>query len=116
MNLTDELHAAVADPPPTSIDLDRLVAYARRGVIRNRWLTGTAAVVAVGAIAASSVPSLALSPWIPGSGEPPPWPVVSAGPDPWAPKPTERPELARARLTTALRAAFDAALDRKSVV
>jgi hypothetical protein len=48
MNLTDELHAASAEPPPTRIDLDRLVAREEARKVRARWIAaGCVAAVAV---------------------------------------------------------------------
>lgn len=47
MNLMEELRAVTADPPPTRIDLDRLVAREERRKVRVRWLAaGCAAAVA----------------------------------------------------------------------
>jgi hypothetical protein len=48
MNLAEELRAAVADPPPTRIDLDALVTREERRKVRVRWLAaGCATVVAI---------------------------------------------------------------------
>jgi hypothetical protein len=44
--LSDTLRAAVADPPPSSIDLDRLIVGERRARQR-RWFAGGAAALAV---------------------------------------------------------------------
>lgn len=49
MNLVDELRAASADPPPTRVDLDGLMAAERRNMARRRWVVACAAVLAVAA-------------------------------------------------------------------
>jgi hypothetical protein len=38
VNLVDELRAATADPPPTRIDLDGLMAAGRHRMVRRRWV------------------------------------------------------------------------------
>ncbi|MBO0868616.1 MAG: hypothetical protein J2P15_08635 [Micromonosporaceae bacterium] len=60
-DLRDALCAAVAEPPPTRIELDRLVAECVRHRSRYRWTlaaVGSAALVAVAAV----VPALLLAP------------------------------------------------------
>lgn len=47
MNLIDELRAAAADPPPTRIDLDQLIAGERHRVVRRRWTVAAACAVAL---------------------------------------------------------------------
>lgn len=45
MNLVDDLRAATADPPPTRIDIDGLIATARHRAVRRRWVAAACAVV-----------------------------------------------------------------------
>lgn len=54
--LTDALHAAVADPPPTSIEIDRLIGRHRRNQLQFR--VGAATGAAVLTAAAVAVPAL----------------------------------------------------------
>jgi hypothetical protein len=55
MNLTEQLRAASADPPPTSIDLERLVAREDRRRARVRWLAAGCAVAVVATAATAGV-------------------------------------------------------------
>lgn len=50
-DLTDELYVAVASPPPSGIDVDRLIAAERRRTRRLRWAGGGAALSAAVAVA-----------------------------------------------------------------
>ena len=52
MDLTDAMHAATQDPPPTSIDVDQLITGEHRRVRRMRAVTGLgiAAVLAAGVV------------------------------------------------------------------
>jgi hypothetical protein len=45
--LSEALNRAAADPPPTGIDLDHLIAREHRARGRRRWLAGSAAALAV---------------------------------------------------------------------
>jgi len=68
-HLSETLRAAAADPPPSGIDLDRLIAGERRARQR-RWLIGPAVAVAVLAIA-GTVTLTFRSPGSHGAGGPP---------------------------------------------
>ncbi|WP_281900048.1 hypothetical protein [Phytohabitans aurantiacus] len=50
-NLTDEFRAAVDGPPPSGIDVDRLITAERRRTRRLRWAGGGAALSAAVAVA-----------------------------------------------------------------
>ncbi|GFJ95627.1 hypothetical protein Prum_092690 [Phytohabitans rumicis] len=50
-NLTDELYAAVDSPPPSGIDVDRLITVEQRRTRRLRWAGGGAALSAAVAVA-----------------------------------------------------------------
>lgn len=52
-HLSDALHTAAAAPPPTSIDLDRLIAGEARTARRRRVAAMAGAALAVGALAAA---------------------------------------------------------------
>jgi hypothetical protein len=79
VELNEALRDAVAEPPPTSIDLDGLIGGEKRRARRQRWLTGggvTALVVAALGAAILGVPGALPLPFA-GGGAPPPCPVVS---------------------------------------
>ncbi len=86
VNLTEELRAAVGDPPPPGFDLDEMI---RRGRIRRAWsraLTGVAGVAAVGVMLAGGYASLGPRPAQPAPAAPaarpaqPPWVSLFDGP------------------------------------
>jgi hypothetical protein len=126
MELTDLLREAAADPPPTNIDVDALLAGHRGGAARRRWLAGGgAALLAVAATV--GVVMLVRAPG--GTGQPaplspsptptpcapyvtlPPAPTTPAGsaaPDPAGPG--EPVAVAVPRLSAVLREALAAAL------
>lgn len=79
MELNEALRDAVAEPPPTGIDLDGLIGGEKRRARRHRWLTGggvTALVVAALGAAILGVPGALPLPFA-GGGAPPPCPVAS---------------------------------------
>ncbi|MFG2101689.1 hypothetical protein ACGFJ5_13900 [Micromonospora echinaurantiaca] len=129
-DLSQHLHAAVATPPPTRIDLDALIAADRRRRHRTWTMAGTGAALAVAAVAVtpallagpgpdpagltlpgglsspSAGPSLCATPTPPASGSPAPLQTY----DTVRARPTERPDRAAARLTEVLRPGLDTVL------
>ncbi|SCE67869.1 hypothetical protein GA0074695_0248 [Micromonospora viridifaciens] len=129
-DVVSELRAAVASPPPTRIDVDRLIATDRRRRRVRAWtLSGTGAAVAVAALLlapavlrgpAAQPEGFSLAPAAPGSvpggtAEPPCAPVTPRASGEPAPQqsyptvratPTETPAAAVDRLTGVLRGAL----------
>ncbi|MEU5944071.1 hypothetical protein ABZ793_00735 [Micromonospora sp. NPDC047465] len=126
--LSRQMRTAVASPPPTRIDVDRLIADDRQRRRHRAWaLAGAGAAVAVAAVAvapallARPVPQpggLTLPPAAAGSAEPSLCPIAepsASGPpapqqsyDTVRERSTERPDAGVARLTQALRPALAA--------
>jgi hypothetical protein len=83
VGLNDVLRAATADPPPSRIDLDALIAGERDRLRRQRWLSGVGAVtagVAVFGVAAFGGLSGLGAPFASlGSKPEPPCPMLSPG-------------------------------------
>ncbi|MFG3422848.1 hypothetical protein [Micromonospora sp. NPDC047730] len=126
--LSQQMRTAVAAPPPTRIDVDRLIADDRQRRRHRAWaLAGAGAAVAVAAVAvapallAGPAPEpggLTLPPAAAGTADPSLCPI--AEPEPSGPpvpqqsydtvreRPTERPDAGVARLTQALRPALAA--------
>jgi hypothetical protein len=78
VDLNETLRAAVAEPPPTSIDLDVLIKYERRRERRQRWLGGTG--IAAGVAVTVGVAAVGFAGTLPGpfaGGGAPPCPVLS---------------------------------------
>ncbi|MFC0507380.1 hypothetical protein [Micromonospora costi] len=123
-DISGQLRAAVADAPPTRIDVDRLIADDRQHRRHRAWTLGGSGIAAALA-AVALVPALVAGPGTDGPGLtlPPidggPGPTASlcavVRPEPSGPepplqtygtvraRPTERPEDGVARLTAALR-------------
>jgi hypothetical protein len=81
VDLNETLRAAVAEPPPTSIDLDVLIKHERRRERRQQWLTGGGLAAGVAAVVGVTAVGFAGSIPVPfAGGGAPPCPVVS--PDP----------------------------------
>jgi hypothetical protein len=57
-DLVDRMRAATADPPPTHIDIDRLIVAERHRARRLRWATSAGCVAAATAAIAFAVPGL----------------------------------------------------------
>src|SRR5205814_1756509 len=84
VGLNDVLRAAAADPPPSRIDLDALIAGERDRLRCQRWLTGAGAVtagVAVFGVAAFGGLGVLGAPFasLGSKSEPPPCPMLSPG-------------------------------------
>ncbi|MGK5521900.1 hypothetical protein ACSNN9_21445 [Micromonospora sp. URMC 107] len=127
--LARQMRSAVASPPPTRIDVDRLIADDRQRRRHRAWMvagTGAAAMVAavavtpallVGPAAGPGGPTLPAGGGSP-SADPSLCPVVEPEPsgppapqqsyDPVRARPTERPDAGVARLTLVLRPALAA--------
>jgi hypothetical protein len=124
-DIADRMRAAAAYPPPTSIDIDRLIAGEQRRRRQLRWAAsagGVAAAVAAVVFAATTLPGRggepALSGWPGNAGLPTPSRCAPLMPSPTGPlppeqsygtvrpRPTEPVSEAVSRLTAALDDAF----------
>ena len=126
--LDDQLRAAVAQAPPTRIDVDELILADRRRRQHRAWaLTGSGVAVAVIALTSTLVtgpyrdsreptahtgPSLCAQLNASPSGSVPPFERYGSAP----PFPSEQPAAAAVRLTVALRTALSVNLPRELTV
>jgi hypothetical protein len=122
MELSDLLRNAASDPPPTSIDMERLIAGERVSAVRRRWLAGGGAMVlvvavTVGVTVAARPLGDASGPTVPSADPCAPYLTFPAGPGtaaptdtPAEPAPTEPEDVALVRLSAALRDALAATL------
>lgn len=111
MGLTEDLHAAVADPPTPEFDLDQLVQRGRRRRTTSRTIVGLAACTAVGLIIGGTYAATASRPsggrTLPVAAAPP---LVAPAPrtvTPAAPTTEERLNAALASLPKSLHAPAD---------
>lgn len=127
MDLSETMRQAVADPPPSSIDLDRLIRGERLRERRQRWLAGVGAAAGVAVVIGATSAALTgrVPPYSDGVGAPP-CPGVSDNPPATAapahpgftnspvprawPAPTEPCGLAVSRLDLALTEALHGVL------